>query len=73
MTHDEARIKVCAVCTNQWGDKAVRRVNQKEETLIKLHILQNYSSENMYFPSGICLHSPSPTEGQGGRSQPETA
>ena len=55
LTHDEARLKVCAVCTNQWGNKAVRRVNEKEETLIKLHILQNYSSENMYFPSGICL------------------
>ena len=55
MNHYEARMKVCAVCTNQWGDKAVRRVNEKEETLIKLHILSTYSSENMFFPSGVCL------------------
>ena len=54
MTHDEARMKVCAVCTNQWGDKALRKVNEKEETMIRLHILENYSSENMFFPSGIC-------------------
>ena len=54
MTHDEARQMVCAVCTNQWGVKAVRRVNEKEEKLIKFHVLNTYNSTNLFFPSGIC-------------------
>ena len=55
MTHDEARGKVCAVCTNQWGDKAKRKVTEKEENLIRLHVLTTYTSTNMFFPSGICM------------------
>lgn len=54
MGHDEARERVCAVCTNLWGYKAVRKVSLKEEELIQQKVLENYSSSNTFFPSGMC-------------------
>ena len=39
MSHDEARSKVCAICTNQWGNKAARKVNKLEEEFIQNNIL----------------------------------
>lgn len=54
-THDEAREKVCAVCINLWGTKAVRRVSEVEERLIQQHVLEGYTPINMFFPSGICV------------------
>ena len=44
MSHDEARSKVCAICTNQWGNKAARKVNKSEEEFIQNNILVSYSS-----------------------------
>ena len=55
MSHDEARSKVCAICTNQWGNKAARKVNKSEEEFIQNNILVSYSSSNQFFPNGICL------------------
>ena len=54
MTHDKARQLVCAVCTNMWGNKAIRNVSVQEEGLIQQNILQVYDSRNMFYPSGIC-------------------
>ena len=54
MGHDEARERVCAVCTNLWGYKAVRKVSLKEEELIQQTVLESYSSANTFFPSGMC-------------------
>ena len=54
MSHDEARSKVCAICTNQWGNKAARKVNKSEE-FIQNNILVSYSSSNQFSPNGICL------------------
>ena len=55
LTHDQARAKVCAVCTNQWGYKAARKVKGNEEKVIQEKILAVYDSSNMFFPSGICI------------------
>ena len=55
MTHEEARMKVCAVCTNLWGYKAPRKVTPEEEKLIQQDVLEVYTSCNMFFPSGICV------------------
>ena len=55
LTHDEAREKVCAVCTNQFGLKAARKVTESEEKLMKQNVLRMYSSINTLFPSGICI------------------
>ena len=55
MTHEEARMKVCAVCTNLWGYKAARKVTPEEEKLIQQDVLEVYTSCNMFFPSGICV------------------
>ena len=35
MSHEDFRVKVCAVCVNSWGEKAVRRVTEKEEEEIR--------------------------------------
>ena len=54
LSHDENRQKVCAVCTNLWGNRAVRKVSDQEEKLIQEKILSVYSPANIFFPSGIC-------------------
>ena len=40
LTYGEAREKVFAVCTNQFGLKAARKVNESEEKLIKQNVLR---------------------------------
>ena len=54
LSRDENRQKVCAVCTNLWGNGAVRKVSDQEEKLIQEKILNVYSVTNIFFPSGIC-------------------
>lgn len=53
MSHDAARALVCAVCTNEWGEKAIRKVKEKEEDQIR-NLIPDYSSIDPKFPSGIC-------------------
>ena len=53
-THDENRRKVCAVCCNNRGNKAVRTVNESEELIIRSEVIKGYSKENPYLPSGLC-------------------
>ena len=70
MTHEEARMKVCAVCTNLWGYKAARKVTPEEENLIQQDVLEVYTSCNMFFPSGICvrcIHPPADPGQEGGQ------
>ena len=54
MSHDQAREKVCSVCTNQRGTKAHRRINQKEEVVVRSNILPDYDSSKEHFPAGVC-------------------
>ena len=55
LNHEEARQKVCAVCTNIWGQKAARILGKDEEFINQQKILKAYDSSNRFFPSGICL------------------
>ena len=49
-THDEAREKVCAVCINLWGSKAVRRVSEVVERMIQQRVLEGYTPITCSFP-----------------------
>ena len=53
LSHEQARSKVCAVCLNENGDKAVKTVTPIEESLIR-KIIPYYSTANILFPSGLC-------------------
>ena len=53
LSHDQARSKVCAVCVNEHGFKAVKTVTPLEESLIQ-KIIPYYSSANILFPAGLC-------------------
>ena len=53
LSHEQARSKVCAVCLNEHGDKAVKIVTPLEESLIQ-KIIPYYSKANTLFPSGLC-------------------
>ena len=54
MSHEEARQNVCAICTNNHGTKAHRKVNPNEVEFISREIIQGYSETNLFLPSGIC-------------------
>ena len=53
LSHEDARVKVCAVSANGWGEKAVRRVTMKEEEEIRA-VIPDYRASDSNFPSGIC-------------------
>ena len=54
LTHREAVLKVCAVCTNLHGEKAVRPVSETEELLIQQHVFSSYKRNYDWFPNGLC-------------------
>jgi hypothetical protein len=35
MNHDQAREKVCAICTNEYGFKVCRNLSKEDERMIK--------------------------------------
>ena len=53
MSHEDKRAKVCALCINENGDKAVRRMREKEEREIKV-MIPGYQSSDPKLPSGLC-------------------
>ena len=55
VTHTDAIKKVCAVCTNLYGQKAIREVTTvEEEDLIKKNIFPGYERQNDIYPQGLC-------------------
>lgn len=54
MSHDQARQKVCCVCTNLRGKKALRGVTAAEEQLVREHVLPGFDRRIEFFPSGVC-------------------
>ena len=51
LTHTDAIKKVCAVCTNLYGQKAIREVTTvEEEELIKKNIFPGYERQNDIYP-----------------------
>ena len=53
LSHDQARELVCAICINEHGNKACRKVNTEDELQIK-KVVPGYSSSNVDFPAGVC-------------------
>ena len=53
-SHSENRKKVCAVCCNSRGNKAVRMINSREEMIVSEKVLHGYNKDNPYLPSGMC-------------------
>ena len=55
LTHEQCRLKVCAVCYCKSGQKATKVVTETQETLIQKLVFSGYSRKDTKFPSGLCL------------------
>ena len=53
-SHDENLAKVCAICWNESGMKALRGVSDREAAGIQDFVITNYSFLDPRFPRGLC-------------------
>ena len=54
LTHEENRVKVCAVCYCKSGSKATRRVSDREVVAIKELVSEGFNISDDKFPTGLC-------------------
>ena len=55
LSHDECRVKVCAVCYCRSGSKATKKVSERHENAIKELVFADYNKNDPRFPCGLCL------------------
>ena len=55
LSHDQNRLKVCAVCYCRSGRKATREVNTEQESLIQELVFDEYNKSDPKYPAGLCL------------------
>ena len=55
LSHEQCRLKVCAICYCSSGKKAAKAVTVIQEALIKEFVFSEYNRLDPHYPSGLCL------------------
>ena len=55
-SHNDNCLLICAICYNESGKKADRKVSAAEELAIKQHVCSGYSRNDPSFPWGTCMN-----------------
>ena len=54
LSHDENRVKICAVCNGRSGSKATQKVTDFLEPSMKTFVFAEYDKSDPMFPTGLC-------------------